>query len=283
MLTSIISLLAAATYGVGDFFGALGGRRSHPIFVSFIGHIFYAITAFVGLLIFQGTWSHDATLTGVLTGASEALGFLVFYYALTLGRVALVAPLVSVIYALVPVLWGLATGDHLSNLGWLGLVLGLVAVLALSFEKPDQDDESGKTGRRVLVFAIIGGVMWGFSTVALSFAPKDSGMVPVLIAGLTAFLLLLIIVGLFTKTVVGSYQRGAFTPSMVSGILFGAANLLIITALRYGQLSLVGMLTALYPLATVLLARIFMREQITALQWFGILSAVSAAVLLSQG
>ena len=282
MFASVLSLIAAAAYGVGDFFGAIASRKTNPILVSFIGHTFYAITALLGLLLVEGEWSNAATLTGLATGASEALGFLVFYYALTIGRVAMVAPLVSVIYAIVPVLWGIGSGDQLSPFGWFGITLGITAVLALSIETGTQDSEPQKPIWIVLTLAIAGGVMWGFSTVTLSYAPDNSGMVPVFLAGMTAFTLLGLIVLIRRKSLFTGDRVEAIAPSIWSGVLFGVANLFILTALRYGTLSLVGLLTALYPLATVFLARFILKEQIGKIQWFGIGLAVLAAILLSQ-
>lgn len=282
MFASLLSLIAAAAYGVGDFFGAIASRRTHPILVSFIGHIFYAVTAFLGLLLIQGQWSSVGVWVGLATGASEALGFLVFYYALTLGRVAMVAPLVSVIYAIVPVVWGLGTGEQLSTAGWLGVGLGLLAVLALSMESDTVEGDTKKPLAVVLTLSLVGGVMWGFSTVALSYAPDNSGMVPVFLAGCSAFALMALIVLATRKKIVQAYASDALAPSVWSGVLFGVANLFIITALRYGTLYLVGLLTALYPLATVFLARFILKEQIGRVQWFGISFAVLAAALLSQ-
>lgn len=283
MFASLLSLIAAAAYGIGDFFGAIASRRTHPILVSFIGHIFYAITALLGLLLLQGQLSAVATWVGLVTGATEALGFLVFYYALTLGRVAMVAPLVSVIYAIVPVVWGLGTGDQLSTAGWIGVTLGLLAVLALSMESETAENTAKQPLSLVLTLSVVGGAMWGLSTVALSYAPEESGMVPVFLAGCTAFALMALIVLANRKTMVRAYASEALAPSIWSGVLFGVANLFIITALRYGSLSLVGLLTALYPLATVFLARFILKEVIGRVQWFGIAFAVLAAALLSQG
>lgn len=283
MFASLLSLIAAAAYGVGDFFGAIASRKTSPILVSFIGHTFYAITALLGLLLIQGNWTNAATLTGLATGASEALGFLVFYYALTMGRVSMVAPLVSVIYAMVPVLWGLGSGDRLTSQGWAGVGLGLMAVLALSIESGGEDSANKKPLSIVLTLSLAGGIMWGFSTVALSFAPEDSGMVPVFIAGVTAFALMGLIVLVRRRALLAGDSPEAISPSIWSGVLFGVANLFIITALRYGSLSLVGLLTALYPLATVILARVILKEEIRRVQWIGIALAVLSAALLSQG
>lgn len=282
MIPSVLSLLAAAAYGVGDFFGTLGTRRSHPILVSFIGHFFYATTALVGLWFFEGVWSNTAVTFGVLTGASEAFGFLVFYYALGLGQVALVAPLVSVIYAIVPVFWGITSGNAIAPIGWFGIAIGLLAVLFLSLDSSDAQNSTKRPLVLVLGLSIVGGIMWGFSTVALSYVPANSGMVPVFIAGLTAVGLLSLALLVRRKTVVPQFAISALAPSIGSGLLFGIANLLIVSALRVGTLALVGLLTALYPLATVLLARFALHEKVSRLQWLGVGLAIAAAGLLSS-
>lgn len=281
MLSTLLSLLAAAAYGVGDFFGTLGTRRSHPILVSFIGHFFYATIALIGLWIFQGTWTNGAVTFGIATGASEAFGFLVFYYALGIGRVAMVAPLVSVIYAIVPVLWGITSGNQVQPLGWVGIAIGLLAVLFLSTETSEETNDGKSPLGVVLVLSVVGGVMWGFSTVALSYVPANSGMVPVFIAGLTAFVAMAFTVLIQRRAILPRFQRSAISPSIWSGVLFGIANLLIISALRVGTLALVGLLTALYPLATVLLARFVLHEKIGRIQWLGVTLAIVAAALLS--
>lgn len=281
MLASVISLLAAAAYGVGDFFGATATRRSHPILASFIGQIFYAIVALLGLAIFGGTWSQEAGMWGLVTGTCEAVGFLVFYYALNVGNVSLVAPLVSVIYATIPVLWGIASGEVLALPQLGGLALGLLAVWALTKEPASDEQTSRRPIAYALALCLVGGAMWGFSTVALSYVPGNSGMVPILVAGLTALGMLSIATFVSRRKVLPTYSRSAMQPSIWSGALFGIANLFIISALRVGSLTLVGLLTALYPLATVILSRIVFKERITKLRWFGIALAVIAAALMS--
>jgi drug/metabolite transporter (DMT)-like permease len=155
-------------------------------------------------------------------------------------------------------------------------------VFLLSTESSDDSSQAQRPLFIVLALSITGGVMWGFSTVALSYVPKNSGMVPVFIAGLTAFVSLAITVLIRRKAVVSQWQQTALAPSVMSGVLFGVANLLIISALRTGTLALVGLLTALYPLATVLLARFILHERISRLQWAGVAAAILAAALLSQ-
>lgn len=277
----MFSLFAATAYGVGDFFGALATRRSHPIWVSFIGHLFYTLIAFIGLTIFGGIWSSEAGVWGIATGASEAIGFLVFYFALNLGNVSLVAPLVSVIYASVPIVWGLVTGAELNQIQMIGLVIGIIAVVALSGEKNDASNRQKGFIAPIILTSLISGIVWGFSTVALSYVPALSGMVPVLVAGLTALVLITITLAITRGNLVPQLTRTSVIPAIWSGALFGLANLFIISALRFGSLTLVGLLTALYPLATVVLARIVLKEKISSLRWVGIGLALTSAILLN--
>lgn len=282
LITSLISLAAAAAYGVGDFFGALASKRSNPIWVSFVGHAFYFLTALLLLPLIGGVWSIGGSIVGFGTGTFEAIGFLLFYYALTYGPVAIVSPLVSLVYSLVPVVIGASLGNEISMPGWVGIGLAMLAVLALTTE-PQGSADAGRKSLGFVVIAVISGIAWGLSTVVLAFAPSDSGMTPVVIGGLSAFAWLCLVVLAVPAKVKGRFERSTLHVSALSGIMFALANYLIISALRSGDLALVGALTALYPLATVLLARVVLKEKITKLQWFGIALAVVAAVLLSQG
>ena len=76
-------------------------------------------------------------------------------------------------------------------------------------------------------------------------------------------------------------QRGAWLAAVAAGVLLGAANALLMTALHAGNLAVVSVLSSLYPLATVLLAALVLRERVTRLQIAGIALALVAAVLLS--
>jgi drug/metabolite transporter (DMT)-like permease len=61
------------------------------------------------------------------------------------------------------------------------------------------------------------------------------------------------------------------------------ANVLMLEALGRGMLSLVAVLTSLYPAATVLLARIVLQEQIGKGQLVGLVGTLGAVVLIVTG
>lgn len=295
MFGVVFSLIAAAGYGVGDYFGALASRKLHPVSVSVVGHLASTVVTLVSLAFIPSLWSAEGNVSGAIAGACEAVGFLVFYYVLAVGPVSIVAPLVSVIYAIVPVIWAVATGEELSALGAGGVSLGLVAVLLLTVapkggaESADELAAAAKAGRKpglnagMVLLASIGGITWGFATVALDYAPSSSGSSPAVIGAITAFVIVLVPFAFARKRFSAGFSPTSIRNSALSGGLFGFANAFILLALVTGDLALVGLLTAMYPLATVLLARFALKEHISRVQLIGIAAAITAAALMSMG
>lgn len=295
MLAVLFSLTAALSYGIGDFFGALAARKLHPVSVSVVGHAASTGAASLALVWIPSVWSATGTWSGVIAGACEAIGFLVFYYVLAVGPVAIVAPMVSVIYAVVPVVWAVCIGEPLSPLAATGVALGLAAVVALSIapkggaESDEERAAAEAAGRKpgvngwMIGLATVGGVTWGLATVALDVAPSESGATPAVAGAITALGIVLLVFAIMRKRISTPFTVASVRNSMLSGGLFGIANAFILLALVSGALALVGLLTAMYPLATVLLARFALKEHISKIQWLGIAAAIGAAALMSTG
>jgi drug/metabolite transporter (DMT)-like permease len=75
-------------------------------------------------------------------------------------------------------------------------------------------------------------------------------------------------------------HRRAQLLAAVAGLLIGGANVLLMVALHAGSVAVVAVLVNLYPVATVLLAWIVLRERVNAVQGTGIVLAVAASVML---
>ncbi|WP_159606861.1 cysteine protease StiP domain-containing protein, partial [Agromyces humi] len=75
-------------------------------------------------------------------------------------------------------------------------------------------------------------------------------------------------------------RRRARLLAGVAGLLIGGANVLLMLALHEGSVAVVAVLVNLYPVATVLLAWIVLRERINAVQGTGVVLAVAASVML---
>jgi drug/metabolite transporter (DMT)-like permease len=72
-----------------------------------------------------------------------------------------------------------------------------------------------------------------------------------------------------------------FLTIMAAGTLDAAANIFFTLASRSGSLTVVGVLTALYPLGTILLARFVLKEHVATTQKIGIALTLSASLLLA--
>lgn len=280
-MTVVLSLLAAFSYGVGDFFGGIASKKLHPVAVSIYAHATSLTVALLATLIVNSTWSISGSTSGAIAGACEAVGFLGFYYVLSLGSVAIIAPLVALIYAVVPVAWAVLGGEQLTTFAWIGMLAGITAIYALT-KTGGKRPTSLKNAKLALAISSVSGISWGFATIALNFAPTESGATPAATGALVSLLAVLALKAVLGSTVKLEASVATKLDSMLSGGLFGLANTLILLALASGQLALVGFLTALYPLATVFLARLFLKDHISKTQWFGIFLAVTAAILMSQ-
>ena len=78
----------------------------------------------------------------------------------------------------------------------------------------------------------------------------------------------------------GVARRRAYLLAAGAGVLIGGANVLLMLALHAGSVAVVAVLVNLYPVATVLLAWILLRERVNAVQGTGIVLAVAASVML---
>jgi transporter family protein len=76
-------------------------------------------------------------------------------------------------------------------------------------------------------------------------------------------------------------KRGVFY-AFVTGILGGTGNIAFFEALSLGgKAAIVVPMTAMSPLVTVVLARVFLRERLSRTQVFGLVLALAAIYLLS--
>ncbi len=281
MLTAAIGTIAALVFGAADFLGGLAAKRSHPVLVTAT----VALTGLVALLVFvpfvPGRWSGDAVFWGALSGVAGALAIALLYACLAIGPMSILSPLTAVISALVPLTFGLARGEQLGGFGYLGLALALVAVVLVGFVPERGAVRPTLAG---VLMAVGSGAMIGAFLVLIDQAPDDSGLVPlllnrgvngVLMIGAIAFLLLRF------RGTGRPLGTGGLRLAVFGGVVDAAANSLLLLGVRIGDLSVIGVLTALYPAGTILLAETVLKERIAPVQWAGLALALGATALLA--
>lgn len=272
----LLALLAALSYGGSDFAAGLASRRIGAGAVAAGVQALSLLTVAVALVLYRGagpTW--HAIGWGAASGIGNALGTLALYRGFAIGRMSVVATLSAVLTAAAPVIVGVALGEPLSNAAVIGIVIAIPSIALVSWQ-------GGGTGARAgVVEGAASGIGFALLFIALDQAGTGSGAWP-LIAGQATALLLLLPIALRTNQLATAY-RSAATLVVLGGVMGGVSNLLFLAATGYGSLAVVAVLTSLYPVATILLARFVLNERWTRLQAVGLICAGIAVALISSG
>jgi drug/metabolite transporter (DMT)-like permease len=277
-MAALLALSAAVAYGVGDFLGGVAARRVPPTAVVLWSHI-VGLTMLVALAPLVGG---DLTLRTLAIGAGAGLlggvGVTLFYQGLAVGAMSVVAPVAALLSAAVPVVVGLSTGERPSPAALGGIMLALGAVVLISRESSPVDG-TRRLRWQALALAIAAGLAFGLFFVAIDRAGDGVGIWPLVGARVASVSLF---AGLGAARVTSAViPHGVVAAAVGCGLLDAAANVFYLLALDHGLLSVVSVLTALYPAGTVLLARYVLGEQLSPVQRAGLLVAGAAAVLIA--
>ena len=285
MLTAILGLFTAITYGAADFFAAIASRQVRVVVVTAVSSITGLIFLLAVAPILGANFSTDALFWGLMGGFSSVVALLALYASLALGPISIVSPLGALVSAIVPAVIGVVfLGESFSILGWVAIALALIAVVLVGFV-PSENIPLPKP--RAILLAIVAGVGIGLAITSLARSPHDSGIAPIIVMRTTAATLL----GLIVLIGVLRGQKASATGASIStkvwltvagaGALDATANILFTLASRTGSLTVTGVLTALYPLGTILLARLVLKEHVAGIQKVGIALTLGASLLLA--
>ena len=298
MLTIILGFTTSLVYGFADFFGALGSRRIRPVVVTFWSGLSGLALLLVAALFMGADFSAEGIFWGVAAGVASAVAISCLYASLAIGPISIISPLGAVVSAIVPMVVGALQGDRFSLWGWVALAAILIAVVLVGFV-PGEDVRLPST--KGLLLGLAAGAGIGLVLIALANAPHNTGLTSVIFLRATSASLLGLVM-IFTwmtarrtsdsnRSDLGKLgqagEREARVPHsfwwavIVAGFFDSSANIFFTLASRVGSLSVVAVLTALYPLGTIILARLFLKEKIAKTQLVGILLALAASALLA--
>jgi drug/metabolite transporter (DMT)-like permease len=280
---ALLGLSSAIVYGFSDFFGGLGSRRVSPLLVSFISQIAALIIATVATFSGPLNWSTPTVVLGLVAGIGGGIGTWAFFTSLAIGPMSVVSPGVAMIYAVVPAIVGIALGNRVAPLGILALVAVVVAAVLLAI--PRQRDTVRLTARAV-IYGSIAGLGYAGYIIAIGRTPRDSGLLPLWLDLIVATVLYAVV--LFVNRIrrgpgelLGVRDRTAVAQSIAAGVLLAGGNILLVIGLHLGDLAVMGVLNALYPLGTVILAFLVLKERLSILQTVGIVLALAASAVLA--
>jgi drug/metabolite transporter (DMT)-like permease len=273
----VLGLLAAAFYGVGDFAGGYASRRFTSVTILLYSYPVGAVLMAIMLPFFGGTASTRVVVFGILGGAAGLLGVAVMYQLMVTAPMNVISPVTAVLAAIVPIVVGVTIGERPAAAAWVGIALGLLAVVLVS--RTSEDHPHGVIAFRVLVLAALAGLGFGLYFVFLARAGHDSGLWPLLVSRVASALLIVPLAA----------QRRAFARvtgrtlaiALAAGACDALANMFFLLASREGLLSLASVLTSLYPAVTVVLAIALLREHVSKVQLCGLALAAASIVLIT--
>jgi drug/metabolite transporter (DMT)-like permease len=294
VIVVLLGLGGAIFYGASDFLGAFAARRIHLVTATLFNYAVATLTILIPLAFIGGVWSPAAVEAGTICGVLAVFGLLAFYGVLAIGPMSLLSPLIALIQSVVPVAAAVITGQALTPLSWTAIGLGIVALLLLA---PRREEGQPRITRRGALLAVVSGLLLGSSLVVLDFAPHDSGVVPSvleIVAGLGVLAIVWVVLRFVPgrDTTLAFLQPGADAVASLSaqrawlaaagsGVLVAIADALIVLDLHVGNLAIVSVLVALYPVLTVILAATVLKERMTKLQFVAVGLVIVASLLFS--
>jgi drug/metabolite transporter (DMT)-like permease len=211
----------------------------------------------------------------VIAGILGSAGITMLYRGLAIGRMGIVAPVTGVLAAVIPVVVGFVTEGVPGPIVVVGIVVAIVAVVLVSRVADESGRESG------LREALIAGTTIGFFGVTI--AQLSDGNVFGSLA-LIRVVQGLLIIGLVVVLRADWRPAGRLVPALIGiGLLDTAGNGLYLLAVQTGQLAIASVLSAMYPVATVILAALVLREPVNRDHTIGIVLAVIAIALIGVG
>jgi drug/metabolite transporter (DMT)-like permease len=270
----VLALGASLAWGFADFFGPLVSRTLGSLRVLFWAQVGGLLAIAIAVAIRGQGPAGWAVLFAILASLGGMLGLFAYYRGMQEGAMSVVAPIAG-ISAIVPVIFGIASGDSPSTTQIAGIACALAGVGLASIEH----HEGSPRVAAGVGLALLAAVGFGFYFPWMHAAGKVDFWWASLVFRATALLLLAGIVAA-RHTPLKLRPRDLVIAAAV-GIGDTIGNVLFAASSKGGLVSLTSVLASLYPVVTVLLAASVLHERVARMQKAGIVLTLTGVVLIS--
>lgn len=276
-MTALLALASSLLWGTADFFGGTATRRLSA-FAVIGGSQAVALLMLLPVAVATGGFGDSLGYLpwALASGVVGLVALAAFYSALATGTMGVVAPIAAT-GVVVPVGVGLAQGDAPSILQVGGILAAVVGVVLAS----SATGSSNGAGARPLLLAMVAAAGFGAVIVFLAMAARSSVIMTLI--SMRAETVGLLLVGAVLIRRRSGIGRADLPMLAVIGIGDAAANGAYSVATLSGDLSVVAVLSSLYPAVTVVLAREVHGERLRRLQTVGVGVALGGVVLIAAG
>ena len=281
MTAAVLALLASFSWGTSDFLAGLESRRSTAWTAALAGQAVASVSLITLLLLTAPDRPAAGALAApALGGVIGGFGVVLGYKALALTDMSVVSPIIAG-GALVPVTWGIATGERPGAVQTLGIAITLLGIVLISRGGARRAEERSDRRRAGLLAAVGCALALGLFLVTLDSGGEAGPLYTVTVARTAALLTLLVVAAVLRPAI--RLSRRAAPWLLVVGLLIVAANLLFASATTYGYLSIVGVLGWLNPAVTMVWAALVLHERLRPVQLLAAALVFSGIVCLAAG
>jgi drug/metabolite transporter (DMT)-like permease len=278
-MASILALFSSVLWGSADYHAGKLSKKFPTIAVLALTQAIGFVTGVV-LVLVSRSWDAEPfgsggyLLPGIFAGILGFLGLISLYAGLSTGRMGVVSP-ISSLSALIPLGYALYfKGDDLSTIVGIGVILAMLGGFLASGPEVSQ----GLPLKPVLL-ALSAAVFFGSALICMTIGSESSALMTMTTMRTTT---LLVGISLFLRyRHIGGLGKPELPVLIFIGVADFVANLLLGVATTKGLVSIAMVLGALYPIATSLLAYIFLHERLHKVQYAGIIFAVVGVCIIS--
>ena len=274
MTPLLLALGASLAWGVSDFVGPLVSRTLGSLRVLFWAQVGGLLAIGLAVAVRGQGPAGWGVLFAILASIGGMLGLFAYYRGIQRGAISVVAPIAGV-SAIVPVIYGIATGDSPSTLQLAGVGCALIGVALASIEHSEGS-------RRIAAgagLALLAAAGFGFYFPWMHAAGKVDFWWASLVFRTVALLLVAAVVA--QQRAPMKLGRRDLAIVFAIGIGDTLGNALFAASSGKGLVSLTAVLASLYPIVTVLLAASVLHEEIARTQRAGIVLTLTGVVLIS--
>jgi drug/metabolite transporter (DMT)-like permease len=261
--------------------GGLAARRAGALRVAAGAQLVGLLAVLLVLLAARPAWPGlSDLLPALLGGLAGGIGLAAFFRAISTTEISIAAPIAATGVA-VPIVASLALGEVPSPIQATGIVLAVTGVLLATHDARGREAAAARAGTRGIALAALAALLFGLFYLGLDMS-GDADVLWTVVAARTlsvAFLCSWLAAALRETPDTG---REPQTPAIVaSGVLDVSANAAFTLATTLGALVLAAVPAALYPIVTLLCARVVLSERLRPMQRAGAGSALLGVALMA--
>lgn len=280
----IYALITTLFWGIWGSLIEVPGRAGFP---PTLVYIVWSVTmipcALAGLAIVKWKLDYDpkSIFYGMVIGLTGAGGQIVLFQALLNGPAYLVFPIISLSPVVTVLLSVIFLKETTNKRHWSGIILALVSIGLMSFQKPDNNAISGYLW---FAFAIMVFFAWGTQAFYMKIANNHMKAESIFFYMMITGIMLVPVAYLMTdmNNEINWSFKGPYLAAIVS-ILNSIGALTLVYAIRHGKVIIVAPLTnAVAPVITIVLSLLIYMVIPNPVIITGIVVAIIAVYLMAD-